>query len=214
MQEPVKLNLGCGANHLEGWVNIDAVASFNPDLLHDLTRPLPFEDQSVDEILAEDLLEHFDKYMRCVVLYDWARVLKPRGMLTLRVPNFKRLLLRGPAFTFDQFVDLVFAETMLQGTHYLGSFGSHKWGYSMKSLVAFTRLFGLEPVEKRAGKLNLYYTGNKLRHLSRDEFLQLEVVSASNSDTPSEGRLSMQEILTAIETYDRQAPGDKNSDRA
>ena len=67
----VRLHLGCGTNKIDGWVNVDAVGSCRPDVLHDMVNPLPYADLSVDEILAEDLLEHFDKYLRFVVFADW-----------------------------------------------------------------------------------------------------------------------------------------------
>ena len=60
----VKLNLGCGTKNKDGWVNIDSAAQCHPDILHDLSEPLPFEDQSAEEIFADAVLEHFDKYAR------------------------------------------------------------------------------------------------------------------------------------------------------
>ena len=57
----LKLHLGCGTNKLEGWVNVDSVADCQPDLVHDVSQPLPYQNESVDEILAEDLLEHFGR---------------------------------------------------------------------------------------------------------------------------------------------------------
>ena len=57
----MKLHVGCGTNKLEGWVNIDAVPDCAPDLVHNLSLPLPYPDLSVDELKAEGVLEHFDK---------------------------------------------------------------------------------------------------------------------------------------------------------
>ena len=85
---PIKLHLGCGTNKILGWVNIDSVEACRPDVVLDITRPLPYKDLSVDEILAEDLLEHFDKYMRYMVFSEWARILKIGGAITLQVPDF------------------------------------------------------------------------------------------------------------------------------
>jgi predicted SAM-dependent methyltransferase len=75
----MKLHVGCGTHKIPGWVNIDSVASCNPDLIHDLAKPLPYENHVADELKAEGVLEHFDKYMRYVVVADWARVLKVGG---------------------------------------------------------------------------------------------------------------------------------------
>jgi predicted SAM-dependent methyltransferase len=78
--EVMKLHVGCGKHKIPGWVNIDAVKDCQPDLVHDLARPLPYADLSADELKAEGVLEHFDKYMRYCIMADWARVLKVGGI--------------------------------------------------------------------------------------------------------------------------------------
>lgn len=55
----IKLNLGSGFHKLDGFVNIDNEDITNPDIKHDLMSfPWPFEDSSVDHIVAKDILEH------------------------------------------------------------------------------------------------------------------------------------------------------------
>lgn len=54
-----KLNLGCGLKPLEDHVNLDLVASVNPDVVHDLdVFPYPFPDDRFDEIRGLDVVEH------------------------------------------------------------------------------------------------------------------------------------------------------------
>jgi len=58
-----KINLGCGAKKLEGYINIDKAASVKPDLVVDLElAKLPFADNSVDEIYTEHTLEHIKNF--------------------------------------------------------------------------------------------------------------------------------------------------------
>jgi SAM-dependent methyltransferase len=176
----IKLHLDCGTKRLEGWVNIDSVKACNPDMVHDLTKPLPYPDQSVDEILAEDLLEHFDKYLRFVVFYEWARVLKVGGKITIQVPNFKKILFKYFKFGYDNFVDFIFGENMWQSNVYIGHFGNHKWGYSDKTLREFVGLFGVKTQSLELKGLNLCLTGLKEKHVEWKDLDQLPVPSHAN----------------------------------
>ena len=187
----MKLHLGCGTKKIDGWVNIDSVAACEPDLLHDISRPLPYDDQSVNEILAEDVLEHFDKYLRFVVFYEWVRVLKVGGMVTLQVPDFKKILSKYYKFGFDNFVDFIFGENMWESKTYLGPFGNHKWGYSKKTLTQFIGLFGIEPVEVQPKGLNLRFIGEKKRHVAFDELDALMIHSHANQFGSGAGDVSV-----------------------
>lgn len=55
----MKLNLGCGRNSMAGFVNLDRAALPGVDVVHDLEQlPLPFDDDTFDEIVGVDLIEH------------------------------------------------------------------------------------------------------------------------------------------------------------
>jgi hypothetical protein len=86
---PVRLHLGCGANALPGWINIDRVARA-PGVIADLdVTDLPYPNGAVDEVLAEHVLEHFSFAEEALVWRELARVLRPGGTLTLEVPDFE-----------------------------------------------------------------------------------------------------------------------------
>jgi len=54
----MKLNLGCGTDYKQGWVNVDA-GNVHCDVKHDIEKfPWPFEDSSVNEILMKHVFEH------------------------------------------------------------------------------------------------------------------------------------------------------------
>jgi len=91
----LKLNLGCGLDKREGWVNIDIRKEVKPDLVLDLEREcLPYEDNSVDEIMAKDVLEHFSWRRIEGILQDWHRVLKPGGKLFIQTPNLNSIIIK------------------------------------------------------------------------------------------------------------------------
>src|SRR3989339_1775930 len=81
-----KLNLGCGNDIKQGWVNLDSAKLPGVNVVRNIEElPLPFGDGEFDEILANDILEHVE-YVP--VLKDIHRILKKGGKLTIRVPHF------------------------------------------------------------------------------------------------------------------------------
>lgn len=83
--KPVLLNLGCGSRKIEGWINCDAFAECEPDRIVDLNKPLPWPDNSVDQIIMLHVLEHVQEWWQCFT--ECARILKPGGMLQINVPD-------------------------------------------------------------------------------------------------------------------------------
>lgn len=85
----VKLNLGCGSEKIEGYVNIDCEETCKPDLVHNFTAaPLPYEDGSVGEIVMFHTVEHIRKVEHGFIFQECARVLKLHGSLLVSYPNF------------------------------------------------------------------------------------------------------------------------------
>ncbi|GAB5464616.1 MAG: hypothetical protein Kapaf2KO_00520 [Candidatus Kapaibacteriales bacterium] len=88
LPEVVRLNLGCGQDVRDGFINIDKFSD-NPTVVYADIRKLDFPDGSVDYILASDILEHFPHGEVIGVLKEWSRVLKKGGIMTLRMPNLR-----------------------------------------------------------------------------------------------------------------------------
>ncbi|MCB0972126.1 MAG: methyltransferase domain-containing protein [Acidimicrobiales bacterium] len=83
----LRLNLGCGFDHREGYVDVDFAPKHEPDLLADV-RHLPMIDTgSCEEVFASDVLEHLPRADVVPALREWGRVLREGGTLVARVPD-------------------------------------------------------------------------------------------------------------------------------
>ena len=116
----VKLNLGCGLQCPEGWVNIDSSLGVRlskrpilKKLLYailptsiglpnidwpkntkwmELTKPFEFQDNSVDYIYSSHTFEHLTYQETSFVLKESLRVLKLGGVIRIIVPDFEILI--------------------------------------------------------------------------------------------------------------------------
>lgn len=82
----MKINLGCGFRKIPDFINIDIREEVEPDLVHDCLS-LPFEDNSVDEVLAIDYLEHVAIGKTVPQVEEIYRVLKPGGVFIHKTPS-------------------------------------------------------------------------------------------------------------------------------
>jgi predicted SAM-dependent methyltransferase len=80
----LKLNLGSGNYEMVGYDNIDRKKGSE-------VYPLAYADNSVDEIRASHILEHFGFVEAKAVLIDWVNKLKPGGILKIAVPDFEKI---------------------------------------------------------------------------------------------------------------------------
>jgi predicted SAM-dependent methyltransferase len=87
MIDRVKINLGCGKNKQDGYVNIDIQERVKPDVVCDVLKGLPYEDSSVDEVRAFDFLEHIETIKNISVIEEIWRVLRPGGKFESFTPD-------------------------------------------------------------------------------------------------------------------------------
>ncbi len=86
----MKLNLGCGQNRMDGYVNVDKFAACGPDLAWDLEcLPWPFEDSSADEVVMRRVLEHLGGTVDgfSAIMQELYRVCTPGATVKLAVPH-------------------------------------------------------------------------------------------------------------------------------
>jgi ubiquinone/menaquinone biosynthesis C-methylase UbiE len=87
----VKLHLGCGLKKIEGYVNVDIRPEVNPDVIDNIHELSNISNNSVDEIYACHVLEHFGRHEYIGVLQRWYEVLKEGGVLKISVPDFEKV---------------------------------------------------------------------------------------------------------------------------
>lgn len=79
-----KLNIGSGKEKVIGFINIDIDLTTKPDILRNIEKGLPFDDNSVDEIKCSHTLEHIKDLN--FVLKEFYRVCKNGAKITITVP--------------------------------------------------------------------------------------------------------------------------------
>lgn len=86
-----KLQVGCGKNHLNNWLNTDLFLSGGVIYL-DATKPLPFRNNSLDYIFTEHVFEHINYHDGFGFLKEARRVLKPGGRIRISTPDLSFLI--------------------------------------------------------------------------------------------------------------------------
>jgi len=83
----MKINVGSGNTQLDGYVTIDRDQNSNPDYCLNLEKDkLPFQDNTVETVVAHHVLEHLGEgYFHC--LQELYRVCKHGAIIDIRVPH-------------------------------------------------------------------------------------------------------------------------------
>ena len=85
--QDLRLHLGCGGVHKEGFVNIDHRTTRATDMVCDI-RKLPFPDGSAAHIESYHVIEHVPHVEVQAMLREWNRVLKSGGSIVVECPDF------------------------------------------------------------------------------------------------------------------------------
>lgn len=103
MEDHMKiLDLGCGESRLNEMekfpklmrivnsnkvdvIGVDYNSNVKPDIIADLNRGIPLEDNSVDIVYSNLFLEHIEEKNKLFILKEIWRVLKPRGRAFLSI---------------------------------------------------------------------------------------------------------------------------------
>ncbi len=86
----MRLNMGCGANKLPGYVNVDKFEACAPDRVVDLeVFPWPFDDSVAEEVVFRHVLEHVgrDTQIYLDVIRELYRICRPGAVIQIMVPH-------------------------------------------------------------------------------------------------------------------------------
>lgn len=147
LPKPLALNLGCGKDVKDGFINID-LFSDNPFVVGMDVRKLELPDNSADFILASDILEHFPHREIDSILKEWARVLKPESELMIRCPSLK---LQAEAYLSGVWNADIASYMIFGGQTNPGDY--HCVGFDEKSIVVHLENAGMDVIEILEHKL-------------------------------------------------------------
>jgi predicted SAM-dependent methyltransferase len=180
---PRRLNLGCGWDHREGYVNVDFHAHHAPDLSADV-RKLGFLPAShYEEIVAQDVLEHLPRRQTLPVLRHWNRLLAMGGTLVIRVPNVLALadLLRLPEYQDP--------EKQKEVIHFLFGTQAYDGDYHLTTFTDVLLRHYLEEAGFKTRKIEPWsywtydVTATKARHVEGPEVFDFDELSGIEDDT-------------------------------
>lgn len=193
-----KLHLGCGLNTPEGWINLDGswnawvanhpivlrvlktlhalpaslldVPWSHSILIHDVSKPLPFQGNSLSAIYASHLLEHLYLEEAKRLLKECFRVLRPGGALRMVVPDLRAFVLEymgekpfsapsdgmgaiSRADRLNKRLGFRRSEPPSGNVFYriytaLKDFHSHKWMYDAASLITYFERAGFMNIQE------------------------------------------------------------------
>ena len=126
------LQVGCGPNRMEGWINCDMLPFRLPkrklnnheaaqDFPLDITRPLPLADGIFDAVYGEEIIEHIEKDYAEAFMVEAHRILKPGGILRFATPD-----LDGMCRAFLR-LDEGIEPDSFEPTWYVGPWSAENW---------------------------------------------------------------------------------------
>ncbi len=171
-EKGIKLNVGCGRNIKSDWINLDLVDGEGVDVVADLEickeLKLPFKENSVDQILANHVIEHIKNSMP--MMEELYRISKPGATAVFRCPY---------GSSDDAFED----PTHLR-QYFINSFGYFSQPFYWRADYGYRGDWKVEEIK-------LLITDNRFSTLSNDELLE-----AVNSRRNFVSEMTV--ILTAI----------------
>lgn len=144
LKEQPRLNLGSNCDFRNNFIDIDVMNFDKLDVQADIRNLFFIPDNSIEEILAYDVLEHFSFYDTSLLLHHWYSKLIPKGKIVIRVPDLKLIAQR----LLSQDLPVFEAQRLLYGGQdYMTNF--HYTGFTGDSLEGILRGVGFSEIIQR-----------------------------------------------------------------
>jgi len=162
----IKLNVGCGFDYREGFVNIDG-----SDLLPRVDKVIDlnndsllnhFDIETVDFILAIDFIEHLFHWEAVKILNDFYKLLKSNARLELQLPDFKYICNAWHIPIEKKINSLYGGQDIKQNSkrdiyrEKFPEFFCHKYGYTQKTMKRELKQVGFSVVKTKRRRKNFY----------------------------------------------------------
>ncbi len=143
-QRDLLLNVACGPQILEGFVNLDLLPSSPQVVAWDCRRSVPAADAAAAGIRAEQFVEHLETREELpAFLRDCRRALKPGGVLRIVVPDAGRYLHAYCTPDLSGFRELQVPDPFPSDlptrmdvvNHIFHQWHEHRWGYDFEALT-------------------------------------------------------------------------------
>lgn len=137
----MKLNLGCGDQLLDGYMNIDLHPQMPGVTPSDVRYLREYEDGTIDEILAYHIIEHLPRPHSVIrpnaatAVQRWYELLCVGGVLIVECPDFEKVVLDYAISGEHRVKNMIFG---LERTIY----DRHLWGYALDDLERLIRETG------------------------------------------------------------------------
>jgi len=173
----LRLNLACGKNLKDGWVNVDLHRPIEGLLHIDLKERWPWDALSAEQVYCEHFLEHLEWPLEAdFFLSEAFRVLERSGTIRIGVPdaNLPLQFWDHPIAAFWKHLDKISPKNartrMEQVQWWYRQNGHHKWMYDEESLTRILKRAGFVNVRKR------FYSASMDSHVREIETLYMEAM--------------------------------------
>lgn len=159
-----KLNLGCGTDYRNGFINVDGSLS-----LYKVDKVIAighesllnyFKKESFDYILANDIIEHFFHWEAINILKELYQLLTLRGCIEIRVPDCEYII-RSWRLPIKKKLTLLFggqdipqsvSDEMDESRKKFPQYFCHKYGWTKKKMKEELKKTGFVKINiKRVG---------------------------------------------------------------